>query len=60
MLRALDQFVEHHGDGTEYDDGGDHHVELEETGSVGERDRHGEKFSWIEVVEILLKSIFAL
>lgn len=45
MLRALDQFVEHHGDGTEYDDGGDHHVELEETQGLRERDRHAWEYA---------------
>lgn len=41
MFRALDQLVEHHGDCAQNDDGCDHHVELEETQDVGERDRHG-------------------
>lgn len=40
VLRALDQLVKYHGDGAQDDNGGDHHVELEETKSVGERDRH--------------------
>ncbi len=30
MLQTLDQFIESHGDGAQDDDGGDHHVELED------------------------------
>ncbi len=41
MFRTLDQFVEHHGDGAQNNNRSDHHIELEETQNVGERDRHG-------------------
>lgn len=29
VFRTLDQFIKRHGDGAENDDGGDHHIELE-------------------------------
>ena len=45
MFGALDQLIEEHGNGTEDDDGCNHHVELEETESVGEMDRYCD-FRW--------------
>lgn len=40
MLCALNQLIKYHGDCAQYNNGSNHHVELEETESVGERDRH--------------------
>lgn len=37
MFQALDQFVECHGNGTQDDDGCDHHVELEEKMGVDDK-----------------------
>lgn len=39
MFHPLDQLIKNHGDRTEDDDGGDHHVELEEKN--GGYDRSG-------------------
>lgn len=41
MLRTLDQLIKHHSDGAQNNNRSDHHIELEETQNVGERDRHG-------------------
>ena len=37
MLQTLDQFIESHGDGAQDDDGGDHHVELEDLRSIDDQ-----------------------
>ena len=49
VLRTLDQFVKHHGDGAEDDDGSNHHVELEDLRTVdnqiSESPSGGQKFT---------------
>lgn len=41
MFYTLDQLVEHHSNCAQDNNRSDHHIELEETQNVGERDRHG-------------------
>ena len=41
MLRALNEFIKYHGNYAQDDNGSDNHIELEETESVREMDRHG-------------------
>ena len=38
MLKTLNQFVKCHSDGTEDNDGSDHHAQLEEMESANDRD----------------------
>ena len=49
VLRALDQLVKYHGDGAQDDNGGDHHVELEDLRTIDnqipEASSGGQKFS---------------
>ena len=44
VLHPLDQLIEDHGDRAQDDDGGDHHVELEETDSGNDRDKYAKHF----------------
>ena len=37
MLHTLDQLIECHGNGAEDDDGCDHHVKLEDLGSIDDQ-----------------------
>lgn len=37
MLRKLDTLIQYHGDHTQDDDGGYHHVELKETNGVDDK-----------------------
>lgn len=44
VFHPLDQLIEDHGDRAQDDDGGDHHVELEETDSGNDRDKYAKHF----------------
>lgn len=37
VLRTLDQFIEYHGNRTKYDNGGNHHIELEDLRAIDDQ-----------------------
>ena len=51
MLHTLYQLIKHHGDGTQDNNGGDHHVELETAAYVIEDENYIEMYDFEHSIE---------